>query len=134
MVKRRTPRTSRHMTGRARQLRRQSSFPERLLWSRLRNGRCGGIKFRRQHPLGAYVVDFFCASTGVVVELDGRSHEERGEYDLKRQAFLQGLGLRIIRFSNDRLLRDLDGVVEGIWEVCIPSPGPSGHPLPEGEG
>ncbi|MGC9455835.1 MAG: endonuclease domain-containing protein [Phycisphaerae bacterium] len=112
------------MIQRARQLRRSSSFPERLLWSRLRNGRCAGLKFRRQHPIGPYVADFFCPSAGVVIELDGRSHDEQVDYDRVRQEFIERQGLRVLRFTNDRLLRDLDGVVEAIAGACLPSPGP----------
>ena len=127
------PRPSKFMIAQARRLRRASSFPQRLLWSRLRNGRCGGLKFRRQHPVGRYVADFFCASAGVVVELDGRSHDGQASADAQRQLFLEQQGLTVIRISIDRLLQDLDGVVEGIAQACSPSPGPSDHPLPEGE-
>ena len=129
-MNRKTPRPTGHMIQRARQLRRDSSIPERLLWSRLRDARCGGLKFRRQRPVGPYVTDFFCASAGVVVELDGRSHDERQVYDDKWQRFLEQQGFRVLRFSNDRLLQDLDGVVEAIATACLPSPGPAGHPLP----
>jgi very-short-patch-repair endonuclease len=125
------------MIARGRQLRRESTFPERLLWSRLRDRRCGGLKFRRQQPIGPYVADFFCASIGVVVELDGRSHDDQGDFDRQRQAYLERQGLRVIRVTNDRVLADLDGVVEALTAACMqtpPSPGPSDPPLPEGEG
>ena len=85
-MKRKTPRATEHMVARSRQLRRESSFPERLLWSRLRNGRCAGLKFRRQQPLGPYVADFFCPSARVAVELDGRSHDGREDEDNQRQS------------------------------------------------
>jgi len=113
-MQRKTPRASRSMVGRARQLRRDSSFPERLLWSRLRAGRCAGLKFRRQQPFGPYVADYFCASARVVVELDGRSHDERQVEDRRRQEFLERQGLKVIRFTNDQVLRNLVGVVEAI--------------------
>jgi len=95
------------------------------------------MKFRRQHPVGSYVVDFFCASAGVVVELDGRSHDDQQAADRRREEYLERKGLRVIRFTNDRVLADLDGVAEAIALECMgirPSPGPLGRPLPEGEG
>jgi very-short-patch-repair endonuclease len=131
---RKRPQDSKHMIRRARQLRRESSFPERLLWSRLRNGRCAGLKFRRRHPVGPYVADFFCASARLVVELDGRSHDERADYDRRREEYLRQQGLRVLRFPNDLLLHELEAVVEAIAAACPPSPGPAGRPLPEGEG
>ena len=117
---RKNPQESEHMIARSRRLRRESTFPERLLWSRLRGGRCRGLKFRRQQPMGPYVVDFFCASVRVVVELDGRSHDERTAEDRERQDYLERQGLRVIRFANDHLLADLDGVVEAIGATCTP--------------
>ncbi len=134
---RKIPKARKRMIARGRRLRRESTFPERLLWGRLRNHRCAGLKFRRQHAVGPYVVDFFCASERIVVELDGRSHDDRGPQDRERQDYLERQGLSVMRFSNDRLLADLDGVVEAIAAACPaapPSPGPSGRPLPEGEG
>ncbi len=128
-MRRKTPRASGHMIERGRRLRRESSFPERLLWSRLRNHRCGA-KFRRQQPLGPYVADFFCASAKVVVELDGRSHDGMEAQDRQRQEYMEQQGLTVVRFTNDRVLADLDGVVEAIAGLCTPSPGPSGRPLP----
>ena len=108
-------------------------MPERLLWKRLRDGRCAKFKFRRQHPLGPYVLDYYCAVAHSVVELDGRSHEGRGVADDARQAYLERLGLRVLRFTNDQVLADLDGVVETIVAVCLqaqakykaPSPAPT---------
>src|SRR5208337_573404 len=62
-------------TENARQLRRNATIPERMLWNRLRGGRLAGLKFRRQQPIGPYIVDFFCHEVGLVVEVDGRSHD-----------------------------------------------------------
>ena len=70
-----------HMRARRGQLRRDGTIPERLLWGLLRDRRLQGVKFRRQHPIGPYIVDFYCASCGLVVELDGRSHDDRGVPD-----------------------------------------------------
>ena len=126
---RKVPVASKHMTARGRELRRKSSFPERLLWGRLRNHR-SGPKFRRQQPVGPYVVDFYCALANLAVELDGRSHDDESwAQDQARQAFLERQGLRVIRFSNDRLLRELDAVVSIIFAECDLR-----TPLSEGEG
>ena len=109
---------SRHMVGRARGLRQDSKFSERLLWSRLRDGRCGGLKFRRQQPLGKYVGDYYCASARIVLELDGKSHVGRLAEDKERQAFLEGLGIRVIRFTNEEVLGDVEAVVAKILRAC----------------
>ena len=112
-----------HMIARARKLRRESTFPERLLWGRLRGTRCAGLTFRRQQPIDQYVVDFFCPECRLVVELDGQSHEGQAAEDAARQACLEGQGLRVLRFTNDRVLADLDGVVGAIARACAPHPG-----------
>jgi len=118
MQGRRHRQASKKEIGRARTLRRESTFPERLLWSRLRHQLCGGLNFRRQQPLGEYVVDYFCPSAHLVVELDGMSHEGRSGEDRKREEALRVLGMRVIRFTNDEVLKDLDGVVARIKEVA----------------
>ncbi len=99
---------------RVRELRTDSTFPERLLWSRLRGKRLGGLKFRRQQVLGPYFVDFYCAEVRLVIELDRRSHDGRAAYDQQRTKFLEREGLRVIRYSNDDVLQDVDAVVEDI--------------------
>ncbi len=100
------------MRIRARQLRRDATFPERVLWGLLRDRRLNGVKFRRQHPIGPYVVDFYCSSHGLVVELDGNSHADRGREDLERQHYLESVaGLRVLRLGNDDVLDDRESVV-----------------------
>jgi len=101
---------------RARELRAHASFPERLLWGRLRRGSLG-VRFRRQQPIGPFIVDFYCAELRLVVELDGLSHLQTGAADLARHRFLEREGFVVIRFWNDELLRDLDGVVDQIASV-----------------
>jgi very-short-patch-repair endonuclease len=98
----------------ARSLRRQSTVPERLLWGRLRSGRLYGVKFRRQHPIGPYIVDFCCATVKVVIELDGMSHVGRAEQDEQRSAYLRSHGYRVIRYTNDQVISAIDSVVEDI--------------------
>jgi len=94
----------------ARQLRREATIPERLLWGRLR-GRRGPGNFRRQFPIGEYIVDFCCPAAKLVVELDGHSHNASAEYDVERERRLKEMGFEVIRFTNDDVLRDLDGIV-----------------------
>lgn len=111
------PREERPMdetTTRARGLRKSATVPEQRLWSGLRSGRLAGLKFRRQHPVGRYIVDFYCQSAGLAVEIDGESHDHRGEYDIRRQRYLESQGLTVLRVSNDDVLEDPEAVVLGI--------------------
>jgi very-short-patch-repair endonuclease len=110
--------TSEHMKTSAIQLRRDAPFPERVLWSVLRDRRLNGVKFRRQHPIGAYIVDFYCRSHGLVVELDGRSHDDRGHEDRQRQDYLELVaGLKVFRVGNDDVLRDRENVLVGVLKA-----------------
>jgi very-short-patch-repair endonuclease len=119
---------------RGRELRRDSTFPERRLWSCLRGRRLGGLKFRRQHAVGPFIVDYYCHDQRLVVELDGESHNGQGEYDLARD-YLKSQGLRVIRFGDDDVLRDVDNVLRAILIACDIDPDrPHPNPLPEGEG
>ena len=102
------------MTARARTLRRDSTYPERKLWSRLRSGQLEGVRFRRQHVIGPYVADFYCADASLVIELDGHSHDTTPDADLKREASLERQGYRIIRFGNDDVIHGIDGVLAAI--------------------
>jgi very-short-patch-repair endonuclease len=99
---------------RARSLRRGATKPERLLWGQLCNRKLQGCKFRRQHPVGPYFADFACVEQRLVIELDGWSHEATVEHDLRREAQIEAAGFRVIRFFNDDILADLEGVVETI--------------------
>jgi len=98
----------------ARRLRRQATPPEQLLWSVLRGRRLGGLKFRRQEPIGPYVVDFCCRERKLIVELDGMSHEEKQAPDTTRQRWLVAQGYRVIRVTNWDVNEDLEGVRRGI--------------------
>jgi len=127
--------------ARARQLRREMTSPERRLWGELRGRRCGSLKFRRQVPIGPFVVDFYEAAHRLVLEVDGDSHNDRAELDRARQDWLEARGLRVVRVSNDDVLRDVDAVVACIMKAVAspgpagtpPSSGPPGHLLPPGE-
>jgi very-short-patch-repair endonuclease len=98
----------------ARGLRYASTDAEKYLWSRIRNRNLGGFKFRRQHPLPPYAVDFVCLDRTLVLELDGGQHLEQVEADERRSAFLRAKGFRIIRFWNDDVLKQTDAVLEEI--------------------
>ena len=112
----------------ARKLRSTPTDAEMRLWSRLRRHQIDGFRFRRQQPIGRYVVDFFCPEAKLIVEVDGGQHA--GESDV-RTRWLTGRGYRIIRFWNNDVLRNTDGVVEKIRAVLRAPRFPS--PL-EGEG
>jgi very-short-patch-repair endonuclease len=105
-------------TSRARELRHEATFPERLLWGRLRNRRLANIKFRRQLPLGPFVVDFYCDDARIAIELDGNSHADRATYDAARTAFLESERIRVIRIGNDDVLTNLDGVLQMLIREC----------------
>ena len=110
-------------TAKARQLRRQSTDAERKLWAILRNRQLTGYKFRRQVPMGSYIVDFVCFEKNIVVELDGGQHQAQHGYDGNRTQWLQSAGFRVIRFWNNQVLSETDGVVQAILatlEVKIP--------------
>src|SRR5262245_26351469 len=108
------PQKSRKSIERARRLRRDSTIPERILWGLLRGGRLGGLKFRRQHPLGPFIADFYCHEHKLVVELDGMSHDGRAEADRRRESYLRYHGLTVLRVGNDDVLRDSEAVAIAI--------------------
>ena len=122
-------------TGIARRLRRDQTDAERVLWFRLRDRRLAGWKFRRQAPIDRYVVDFVCADARLIVELDGGQHTERAEQDAARTAILQSMGYLVLRFWDNDVLANTDGVVETILNTLqqqAPEP-PHPDPLPSGE-
>jgi len=102
----------------ARDLRRQLTPMEEKLWEALRERRVGGLKFRRQHPFGRYVLDFFCVERRLAIEVDGAVHAQPGqaEHDAERSAFLTEQGIRVLRFRNEEIERDIEGVVKRILE------------------
>jgi very-short-patch-repair endonuclease len=106
-------------TKNARRLRRNATIPERMLWSRLRGGALAGLKFRRQQPIGPYVVDFYCHEVGLVVEVDGRSHDDRGNDDVRREVFLrEQQRLQVLRVSNDDVLKETEAVLFAILRAA----------------
>jgi len=108
-------RTSPELMERIRLFRKNPTPAEGLLWEKLRGRKLGGFKFRRQHPLlGRFVVDFYCPERRLVVEVDGEVHRFRKEEDRIRQAELERAGYRVLRFGNDEVLDDIEGVLEKI--------------------
>jgi very-short-patch-repair endonuclease len=103
--------------ARARELRKRQTPAERALWSRLRKKQLLGYKFRRQHPIGCFIVDFCCARVKLVVEIDGESHASQVEYDDSRTAHLEEQGYIVIRFTNDQVLRHSSAVLGEITRV-----------------
>ena len=111
---------------RARKLRRAMSLPEALLWKPLR-GKPMGVKFRNQHPCGAFVADFYCHQARTIIEVDGISHDmgDQPEFDLERDQLLEACGLRVIRIPASDVLRDPLSVAESIVALCLDTPPPS---------
>ncbi len=107
-------------TARAHKLRRDSTLVERQLWSRLRDGRLDGLSFRRQHPAGSYVLDFYCSQLLLAIELDGGQHTyaRQEAHDQKRTAWLRGCGVTELRFWNSDVTKNLSGVLERIRETA----------------
>ncbi|MBI4285772.1 MAG: endonuclease domain-containing protein [Chloroflexi bacterium] len=103
----------------ARELRRKQTGAENLLWAELRNMRSDGVKFRRQHPIGDYIVDFICLEKKLVIEVDGGQHNEdvKKEEDETRTLWLESEGYHIIRLWNNEVLANIEGVVFHIKEA-----------------
>jgi very-short-patch-repair endonuclease len=121
---------------RARELRSQPTEMEIRLWHQLRNRKLLGLKFRRQVPLGRYVVDFVCLEESVVIEVDGGQHALATRYERDRQHWLEEHGWRVLRFWNNEVKENLAGVLEVIAQALRPgATSPHPHPLPQaGEG
>ncbi len=115
-------------------LRTQQTEAEQRLWYHLRAHRFMGLKFKRQKPMGRYIVDFVCMEQMLIIELDGGQHSEQVEYDQQRDAWLRSQGYTVLRFWNNAVMQELDGVLEQIRLMIILEPSPLA-PLPRaGEG
>jgi very-short-patch-repair endonuclease len=101
----------------AKAMRGEMTEAELKLWNALRAGRLMGLKFRRQMPIGPYIVDFACPSKRLIVEADGSQHADSMDYDARRTAFLEQSGWTVLRFWNDDVLKDTDGVCQHIVTV-----------------
>jgi very-short-patch-repair endonuclease len=108
-----------HLTILAKDLRRNQSDAERNLWSRLRNSRISGVKFRRQQPIGDYIVDFISFDKKLIIEVDGGQHNEptNSKDDRVRTEYLESRGYRVIRFWNTDIIQNVEGVIHKILET-----------------
>lgn len=115
-----------HLRRYARRLRRDRTDAERKLWSRLRDRRLCGVRFRRQHPIGPFIVDFCSIEANLVIELDGGQHALQARSDAARTEFLRRQGYRVLRFWDNEALANIDAVLQRVVEALR-------HPLPSVE-
>ena len=101
---------------RAKELRREMTPAEKILWEELRANKLG-VHFRRQQVIQGFIVDFYCHKAGLVIEVDGDIHDLQKEEDERREKVLSALGLRVVRFGNDEVVKDLSAVVGKIMEM-----------------
>ncbi len=125
----RAERRSQFKRATAKELRANATEAEQRLWLHLRSRQMSGLRFRRQQPLGPYIVDFLCPAAKLVIELDGSQHRtaENAAYDTARTIWLEKRGYRVLRFDNVEFLKNGDAVVESIWRKIQSG----GTPLPE---
>ncbi len=125
----------RELTRRARELRRNPTPQERALWQLLRKSQLDGCKFTRQYVIDRCIVDFCCRTQRLVVEIDGGHHGDRADQDARRTTALQAMDFRVLRFWNNDVTGNLDGVIERIREaLTAPRDDPPPNPLPAREG
>jgi very-short-patch-repair endonuclease len=100
----------------AKELRKEETEAEKILWTRLNKNQIMGLQFRRQHPINMFVADFYCAKIKLVIEIDGSIHEitEYQEHDIGRSEILNDFGITVIRFSNEQVIEDIDGTINKI--------------------
>ncbi len=114
----------------ARTLRKDMTPAERILWRALRGKRFAGFRFRRQHPIDPFIVDFYCPACQLIVELDGETHLGREAQDLSRTLWLQRRGNRVLQFWNTEVFEEFEAVLEVIYDACrsplTPAPSPRG--------
>ena len=103
---------------RAKELRREMTSAEKLLWQEVRAKRLG-VRFRRQQIIAGFIVDFYCHKAGLVVEVDGDIHDLQQDEDARREKVLREMGLRIVRFRNDEIMKNLSTVVRKIKEMVL---------------
>ena len=105
-----------------RKLRQKQTNAEELLWECLRRRRLGGLKFRRQHPIGRYIADFYCPEAHLAIELDGSIHsfKDRKDYDNVRQEMIETRGIQVVRFKNQEIEQDIEGVLRMVVSLTSP--------------
>ena len=115
---------------RAKELRREMTPAESLLWQRVRAHRLNGLHIRRQQVIEGFIVDFYCHAAGLVVEIDGDIHDRHVDYDAQRDRILAARGLRVLRFENWECVENLEGVLGRILAACQEETFPPPDPLP----
>jgi very-short-patch-repair endonuclease len=115
----------------AREMRSRMTDAEALLWMLLRNRRIAGAKFRRQHPVGRYILDFYCVEKQLGIELDGGQHGEEVEYDQQWDSWLRGQGIHVLRFWNNQMLMETEAVMEVIYQVVVETNSDQQAPRPQ---
>lgn len=108
----------------AKKLRKYSTDTENRLWHHLRAKRFDGLKFRRQEPIGNYIVDFICHEKRIIIEYDGGQHLLQKKQDQKRDEWLQGQGYKVLRFWDNEIFQNIFEVLERIYQVCQKTPSP----------
>lgn len=103
----------------AKHLRKHQTPAESRLWEALRNKKLHGLRFRRQHPVGNFIADFYCPACKLVIELDGGIHAHRADYDAARTQEMAAYGYRVIRFENQQVLDDLNSVLDVIYQEAL---------------
>jgi very-short-patch-repair endonuclease len=119
------------MKPRARELRKHMTDAERLLWRCLRDRQLGGYKFRRQYPIGPFIVDFACLERKIVIEIDGSQHINNTAADNKRSDYLNKQGFRVLRFWNNDVLQEKEAVLSMILSSLSEDEPPHPDPLPQ---
>ena len=112
-------------------LRKRLTDAEKALWRHLRAKQLEGFKFRRQEPIGKYIVDFVCYERGIIIEIDGGQHSVEKEKDNERDGWFEGQGFKVLRFWNNEVLNNTQEVLEVIRDYCLSHPP---QPLPSREG
>ena len=109
----------------AREMRHEPTEAEDRLWRELRAHRFDGVHFRRQHPMGRYIADFCAPRQKLIIEVDGGQHLAQQDYDNERSAFLASKGYRVLRFWNDAVFKNMEGVIVCILDALLPQPAPA---------
>ncbi len=103
---------SENIKARAKELRKDMTGSERILWNYLRKSRQNGMYFRRQYPYGIYILDFYCFEANLAIEVDGKIHLDQKEYDLERTKYIESSGLIVLRIENEDIDNRIDWVIE----------------------
>jgi very-short-patch-repair endonuclease len=117
MNSRRIRDTTPEIIAAARRLRQTLTPAEQILWQAIQKKQLGGLRFRRQHPISTFIVDFYCPECHLAIELDGSSHDAQSNYDAERTEKLKLFGYRVLRFRNEAVMTDLENVLRKILEA-----------------